>query len=598
MPTHPTDMDDGFDGTLNDAVRVGLRSARTLDRPLRVLIIEDSENDALLIERALAAGGFTVVARRVETETGLETAMQQGTWDVLISDCAIPGFSAEAALHVHHRRRSAAPFVIVSGTIGEEAAAALMKAGAHDYVSKGNLARLSAVVTRELQDAEVRVAHRAVAERLRYLAFHDPVTELPNRAMLFQLIDTHSRQRSRHLAVLCVELLGLADARKTLGAIEVDGLLRIAARRFAVVVGTSGTVAYLGSDRFGIVLPDAGDVQAETMAAACADALLDPLIASSCQVRASMYVGIALAPGHGQTAAGLLRRSEIAAECALRQNLPMYVYSPDLDIYTRHRLDLVGALWQAANRGELELHYQPKADLRDGSVRTVEALVRWNRPGHGTLMPDEFIPLAENSGSIRQVTAWVVDAALRQCAKWRREGLQINVAVNLPGNGLLDGDVVANFASQLSRHELPPSALEVEITEGSLVTDPAAARDTILRLRELGVYPAIDDFGVGYSSLAYLRTLPVRALKIDKSFLTGGLTDPRDENIVRSAISLAHNLSLDVVAEGVEDEATLARLRACGCDAVQGYFIGRPMPAVELRPWFDAGPWTSHPMGT
>ena len=565
----------------------------TTDRSLRVLFIEDNEDDAVLGERALAAGGYRVFSRRVDSAAAMEAALEQVRWDVILCDCALPGFSAPRALAILAKHQSDPAFVVVSGTIGEEAAAALMKAGAHDYVSKGNLARLAPVVARELADARTRTAHRAAERRLRHLAYHDPVTELPNRNLLFERIEADLRTPHRRLALLSVSVAGLGDVRKTLGVVEADALLRVVAGRFMDAVGHAGLVAYLGSDQFAVLATDADDPAAEELAIVVIDSLRTPLVDAAVRVRSSATAGIALAPSQDDTPDGLLRRAEVAAECARRGGLQTCVYSAELDIYSERRLALLSALWMAAERGELALLYQPKVDLKTGTVGCVEALLRWNRPGQGLVYPDEFIPLAEDSGSIRQLTAWVVNEALRQCAGWRSQGLGVRVAVNLPASGIHDGDIVDWLASQLARHGLPPSALEVEVTEGTLIREPAAARATLMRLRELGVHLAIDDFGSGYSSLAYLRSLPVHSLKIDKSFLTGGLRDGRDEGIVRSAIALAHNLSLAAVAEGVEDEKTFNYLQKCGCDSAQGYFIARPMAPAAIGPWCVAGPWTA-----
>lgn len=569
------------------------RMVGAADRPLCVLLVEDSEDDAMLLERALRAGGYRVFAQRVDNAADMESALAQMVWDVVTCDCALPNFSAPQALAVLQKYKLDPPFIVVSGTIGEEAAAALMKAGAHDYIAKANLSRLAPVVARELGDSRTRAAHRAAEARLRTLAYVDVVTELPNRNLLFERIEAILRSRARRMALMLIDVVGLTDVRKTLGVFESDAFLRMIARRFVDIVGTKAVVAHLGADQFAVLAPGATDCDAEALAAGLLDSLHTALIRPNARVRVSAHIGIALGPGHGDNADGLLRRAEIAAECARLGSATTCVYSAELDNYSEKRLSMLSGLWQAAEQGELSLAYQPKLDLKQSSVRSVEALLRWHRPGHGLLMPEEFIPLAEDSGSIRQLTAWVVDQALGQCAAWRRQGLDLAVAVNLPATGLLDGDVVDWLASELSRHQLPGSSLEVEVTESTLIRDPAAARTTLVRLRELGVHSAIDDFGAGYSSLAYLRTLPVGSLKIDRAFLTAGLGDTRDASIVRSAISLAHNLQIDAVAEGVEHEATLQFLRTWGCDAGQGHFIGRPMPAAAVPAWISAASWAA-----
>lgn len=554
-------------------------------------MVEDDVDDALLLVRALQSAGWTLLTDRVDSAGSMVAALERVAWDVVISDCALPGFSCVEALKLARIRRPNAAFIVVSGTIGEEAAAALMKEGAHDYVAKSNLARLAPVVVRALGDARTRAAHLAAEERIRRLAYYDPITELPNRNLLFERVENLLRTPGQRLALMAVELLGVSEARKTLGALEADALLRIAARRFKQVLGSSGLVASLGSDRFAVVSPDAADLDAEEVAALLVGCLRTPLVGGHSCIRASAHVGIALAPAHGVAPEDLLRRAEIAAEHARRSDCSISVYSGEFDIYSEARLELINELWLAHERGELELLYQPKVDIQSRTVPCVEALLRWHRPGVGTVTPDVFMPLAEDFGSIRTVTAWVVGEALRQCASWRRVGLKLSVAVNLPASVFHDENLVNWLASELAKCGLPTAALQVELTEATLVRDPAAAARTLHGLRELGVYSAIDEFGTGYSSLAYLRGLPVRALKIDKGFVSGSRQDSRDASIVRSTIQLAHNLRLDVVAEGVEDAATLERLRVDGCDGAQGQFIAGPMSAKAVPSWVDGAPW-------
>jgi EAL domain-containing protein (putative c-di-GMP-specific phosphodiesterase class I) len=256
---------------------------------------------------------------------------------------------------------------------------------------------------------------------------------------------------------------------------------------------------------------------------------------------------------------------------------------------------LVGELRRAIERGELILHYQPKAELRSGRVQWVEALVRWDHPTRGRLFPDEFIPLAEQTGLIRPLTAWVLDEALTQTSAWLVNGLRLGVAVNLSARNLHDGELPGQVQELLHKHSFPPALLKVEITESSLVVDPERAMHILSRLRAMGVQVAIDDFGVGYSSLAYLKKLPVTELKIDRSFIQQMVVNRHDAAIVRSTIDLSHELGLEVVAEGVEDEATWDLLYRLGCDVVQGNLISSPLSPAELAEWLPVRPrstWT------
>jgi EAL domain-containing protein (putative c-di-GMP-specific phosphodiesterase class I) len=234
------------------------------------------------------------------------------------------------------------------------------------------------------------------------------------------------------------------------------------------------------------------------------------------------------------------------------------------------------------------LHYQPKASLETGEVDGVEALVRWIHPERGMVPPDEFIPLAEQTGVIKPLTAWVLDAALAQCRAWRDSGLELTVAVNLSVRNLLDAHLPESIAGLLSRYALPPSALELEITESTIVADQVRALDVLTRLNAMGIGLSVDDFGTGYSSLAYLKDLPVSELKIDRKFVNNMTEDGDDAFIVRSTIDLGRNLGLQVVAEGVETQAVWDQLAALGCDVAQGYFLTRPLPPADLTEWLVA----------
>jgi EAL domain-containing protein (putative c-di-GMP-specific phosphodiesterase class I) len=246
---------------------------------------------------------------------------------------------------------------------------------------------------------------------------------------------------------------------------------------------------------------------------------------------------------------------------------------------------MLGELRQALEHDQFTLHYQPKASLRTGRVDGVEALVRWHHPERGLVPPDQFIPLAEQTGVIKPLTAWVLDEALRQCAEWRSAGIDLQVAVNLSVRNLLDAHLPESIGTMLRRYELPPTSLELEITESTIVADQVRALDVLTRLNGMGIGLSVDDFGTGYSSLAYLKDLPVSELKIDRKFVNNMTEDGDDAFIVRSTIDLGRNLGLQVVAEGVETEAVWDQLALLGCDVAQGYYLTRPLPADELTKW-------------
>jgi EAL domain-containing protein (putative c-di-GMP-specific phosphodiesterase class I) len=279
----------------------------------------------------------------------------------------------------------------------------------------------------------------------------------------------------------------------------------------------------------------------------------------------------------------LLRHADVALYCAKDSDAAFRTYAEEYDEYSIDRLALAAQLRRGIERGELTVHYQPKEPLGGGPTLAVEALVRWNHPQLGCIGPDGFIPLAEQTGVIKPLTRWVFESALSQCAQWRRDGLPVSVSVNVSTRSLLDHDLVSTVATLLARFDLPPTALQLEITESRIVADLRRARNALDQVRALGVKIAIDDFGTGFSSLSQLQQLPIDEIKIDRSFVIRMQSNHSDAVLVRSIIELARNLGLTVTAEGVETESIRCSLRELGCDFAQGYHVGRPVGAEECR---------------
>jgi len=305
-------------------------------------------------------------------------------------------------------------------------------------------------------------------------------------------------------------------------------------------------------------------------------------------VRAS--IGVAAFPDHGLERSTLMRRADVAMYAAKRNNVGSLIWHERYEQHSHERLSLISDLRKAIDNDELLLMYQPKVALaRDGEYH-VEALVRWQHPSRGMVPPMEFIPFAEQTGSIRAVTHWVVAHAVAQCAAWRREGVPMNVSINISARDLMDAELPVRFASMLEKYDCRPQWIALEITESAIFDDPGHAIENLQLLHSLGCRLAIDDYGTGYSSLAYLRRLPLNELKIDKSFVQRMARDANDELIVRSTIDLAHNMGLKVVAEGVEDETTLDRLRSLGCDLVQGYYLSKPLKSDDVVGWLATAP--------
>ncbi len=444
-----------------------------------------------------------------------------------------------------------------------------------------------------MQHVEDVTEHRRAEERLRRQAWYDALTDLPNRALLHERIATalgDAPDASRPLALLLLNLDHCKEINDAFGHERGDALLRQAADRLRDVVRADDTVARLGGDEFAVLLPGADAAGAARVADAIRTALDAPLQVEGQALRVGASVGIALAPAHGTDATTLLRRVDMAMDAAKRGRLGHALYEPAQDQHSPERLALIVALRDAIERGALTLHYQPQVDLASGHVCSVEALVRWPHPVHGLIPPDRFIPLAERTGLIAPLTNWVLGEAIRQSREWQRAGLLLGVSVNLSMWNLHDPALPDHVAALLHAHGLSPAWLRLELTESALMADTDRAMDVLARLATLGVHLAVDDFGSGYSSLAYLKKLPVDELKIDKGFVREMATDETDGAIVASTVALGHALGLRVVAEGIEDRATWDLLTGMGCDVAQGYHLSRPLPPDALVRWLHESP--------
>jgi diguanylate cyclase (GGDEF)-like protein len=425
-------------------------------------------------------------------------------------------------------------------------------------------------------------------------ALHDGLTGLPNRVLLHDRLQQAIRAAQRDhtaVALLVMDLDRFKEVNDTFGHHTGDQLLEQIGERLGGVLRGCDTIARLGGDEFALLLPTATREDANQIAERLLQVLEEPFSLGGLQLEIDASIGIAFSPEHGSDADTLLRRADVAMYLAKHTGTGHVVYTAEQDQHSPMRLALVGELRRAIDQNELSLHFQPKVSLDDGRVLCAEALVRWQHPRHGMLGPDQFVPVAEQTGLIRPLARWVLDAALRQCNRWRQEGLDLAVAVNLSMRNLHEAEIVDMIGELLGRWGIPPARLAIEITESSLMADAPRAMDVLSRLRDMGVGISIDDFGTGYSSLAYLKRLPVDELKIDKSFLANMATDENDAAIVRSTVGLAHELGLTVVAEGVENQATCDFLAALGCDVGQGFFFSRPVPAAALGEWLATCGW-------
>jgi diguanylate cyclase (GGDEF)-like protein len=732
-------------------------------KPLHVLIVEDSVDDATLLLHELKRGGYTPVHQRVDTPEALEAAFGSGRFDLVLADFTMPRFSGRAALDMVKARDADLPFIFVSGTIGEDVAVAAMKAGAHDYIMKGNLKRLLPAIERELREAQdrrerqraqlhLRLVHEvalAAAEapdvhaalgavlrrmcdaagcragqawlpsaggdclecspawfgaspdlehirrmsesaklgpgiglagrawqarasiwleqlqsdprwpfadilkgagfigaiaipvltngvviavleifiddaqiergrvepalqamaaqlgnviqrkhaeaRLSYLAHYDLLTGLPNRVLFSDRLGHALIEAQRHgrlVGVAHVDLDRFKAVNDTLGRDSGDTLLSAVSQRLCECVRRGDTVAHLSGDEFTLILSDMrGADDAARVAVKTLEALARPFHLAGQEIVVTASMGIALFPLDDRTVEGLMRDADIAMCRAKESGGNAYqFYRTEMTSRVTEKMALENGLRRAIERRELRLNYQPKIDVRRETITGVEALVRWQRTQQSTVLPDKFVPLAEEVGLIVPIGDWVLNAACAQLRSWQDSGLHsLRMAVNLSARQLTRPQLPGGIARALEAYGLQPDLLELEITETLLMQN---TRETIGLLHELsaiGVRLVLDDFGTGYSSLAYLKELPVNALKVDQSFVRGITSDPHDAAIATAIIVLAHNLGLTVVAEGVETVEQMEFLRSRGCDELQGFLFGAPYTAEQATHALSGG---------
>jgi len=438
-----------------------------------------------------------------------------------------------------------------------------------------------------IEAIRTRAERRKAEDAAHRLAYFDPLTGLPNRTYLTerweQAVKKAIETRS-HAALLFVNIEHFSEIQDGLGVRQADQVLRKIADRLQSATGDH-FISRLEGDRFGVIIEDTGREGAEAVASLIHESMAAPVEQADIPIDVRVNMGSAVYPLHGTDPDALLLRSDIASRKARSLGIPHAVYSGETDQESPKRLALIAELRRAVQTDQLVLYFQPKVDLVSGAVSGAEALVRWLHPVRGLVPPNEFIPLAEHTGLIRPLTEWVLGAGARQISEWAKSGLALPVAINVSPRNLRDPDLFEKIVALLSRFSIDPGLLQIEITETTLMEDPARSHEVLSRLRNLGMKIFIDDFGTGYSSLSYIATLPLYALKIDRSFIIRMREKEEHMAIVSAAISLAHSLGLRVVAEGTETQEQVKDLLGLGCDEVQGYFFSKPLPAREFAEW-------------
>lgn len=443
--------------------------------------------------------------------------------------------------------------------------------------------------THSLQRATEELADRQAENE--YQAHHDPLTGLPNRTLFLQHLDTAiegARGREGRVAVVLMDLDRFKEINDTLGHHFGDRLLSEIGPRLSSQLRDVDLMARLGGDEFGILLPDVPTEQvALRIVQRVLDGMQEPVSVEGLALDVVGSAGIAIFPDHARDSQTLLRRADVAMYAAKESGAGYEVYRDELDRHSPHRLKLAGQVRPSLEAGEFILHYQPKVHLADGRVAGAEALVRWEHPNLGLISPDEFIPLVERTVLLRPFTDHVLAKALRQWREWTDMGIRIPVSVNLSPRSLLDLQLPDLVSELLATWDVPPAYLRLELTESFLMADSARTSGIVDRLARAGVGLSIDDFGTGYSSLAYLRNLPIDEIKVDRSFVSQMSVDGDDFAIVKATVQLGKTLGFRVVAEGVEDRETFDKLGEFGCDEAQGFYVGRPMSAIEFTRWLS-----------
>ncbi|TMF21750.1 MAG: EAL domain-containing protein [Chloroflexi bacterium] len=434
---------------------------------------------------------------------------------------------------------------------------------------------------------------RAQKDALEYQTLHDPLTGLPNRTLfndrLRQGIAIAHRER-KQLVLLIMDMDRFKEVNDTLGHHIGDLLLQQVALRLAAILRQSDTVARLGGDEFAVLPAGGTDLHGGSQAAKkILHSLEQPFLVDGRNIDVGASIGIALFPEHGEEANTLMRHADVAMYVAKRTKRGSAVYAPHHDDHTAAHLALIGELRHAIAHDELLLHYQPTIALASGRTIGVEALLRWRHPKHGLMLPDQFVPAAEETELIQPLARWVLNQGIGQLRRWLDAGLEIDLSVNLSAWNLHDPDLPDLISDLLASFGVKPGRLKLEITESSIMAHSAI--ETITRLSALGVGLSIDDFGTGYSSLAYLKRLPVNEIKIDKSFIISMIGDSANASIVSPIVDLGHNMGLQVVAEGVENRETWDRLVTLGCDLAQGNYMCPPIPAADLTRWLRESSW-------
>lgn len=611
-----------------------------------ILIVDDTSEIIDLLYLTLTNAGFTDIHSTTNSRDAAKLFYKLKP-NVMLLDISMPEFDGFDVLQEIYRENpnSFIPIIIMTADGSDEVKLKALQKGAKDFITKpfsdfdlliriNSVSEMSSLYkSLELQNfnlfnkikEQTSKMHDAIElknnaeEQLHFNMMYDSVTGLPNKVLLEdrlkQLIQQSKRDNSK-FALVFFGVDDFMDIKNTLGQKIYNILLKKISTKLKSSLRLSDTISSLNlnsleemltrvdEQKFTIVIPDYETKEnIKLVISRCLAHLSEPFDMRGVNLDIVIRAGIALYPDHGDNVDELLQHANVAHYTARKNHLPWTYYDAEHDAFINHRLNLMSELKVAISEDNLTIHYQPKINLKNNYIHSCEALIRWQHSIHGFIPPDTFIPIAEQTGTIRLLTLWVLEKTISQCALWFKNNMPIPISINLSTVDLKDDAIVKTIKTILKTHKVPPYLITLEVTESSVMYDPTTSVEVLNNLFNLGVKISIDDYGTGYSSLAYLKSLPVAELKIDKSFVIEMDQDHHtvfidqdndDVIIVKSTIDLAHNLSLSVVAEGVENEEVYNKLKELGCDIGQGYYISRPLPIDEFEQWLKTSKWCMH----
>jgi diguanylate cyclase (GGDEF)-like protein len=548
-----------------------------------VLIAEDSLDDAELLVRELRRGGLQVEWQRVETEDELRVCLQQQSWDLIISDHIMPQFTSTEALRVKKELGLDTPFILVSGKIDELEAVEIMRMGCQDYVAKNNLTRLCAVVYRELEEAAIRQQNKKNEEMIKYLAFYDPLTELPNRYNLLDIANQameDSKMEEHQLVIMLLEIESYKKTKYTLGHTMADYLLQVIADELGTIIKNEHVIGKYAENEFLILLKDISNKQEAIRVAADILHMFDEeRNIGNNKVFSRGNIGIVFSENNQVFVDELFRQADIAMFKAREKGCNQYqIYNELIRESELAKINIEIGIRNALKDDCFHLVFQPQINVETQTIIAFEALLRCNNE-LARISPMEYIAVAEETGLIIPIGTWVLRNACEQIKVIEQQGHTFAISINIAANQLMQKNFVDEVIAVVEALEIDPAHLQIEITESMLMTSLDIAIEKLQALKEYGIKIALDDFGTCYSSLNYLRQLPIDILKIDKCFIDdiGG-----NKDIVAEIIAIGRKMGIEVVAEGVETAKQLQYLTEHQCDIVQGYLFSRPLPIDQL----------------